>query len=176
LGLFFFAAIVAIGAVDCGRRLNASLEFLSAGAWAVLVASTGSLLLAFSPFRKLESIGASRVGGVFLYIVLVTIGAKTNLFSVKGVPIYMAFGFLILAVHGILLLVIGRFLRVPVFLLATASQANIGGAISAPIVATVYKKGTAHIGVLMAILGVVLGTYLGVLGGWLCHFVARSIS
>jgi uncharacterized membrane protein len=57
------------------------------------------------------------------------------------------------------------------FLLSTASQANIGGAISAPVVAEAYQVGTGHFGVVMGIIGTLLGTYVGVFGGTLCHWL-----
>jgi uncharacterized membrane protein len=155
--------------IAAGRVTATHVTLLSAGGWGILFASTAALLLAFTPARRLEKWEASRIGTLALYVVLVTIGAKTNLFSVVGVPAYLIFGTAVLILHGVSLLILGRLCRVPLFLLLTASQANVGGVVSAPIVATVYKPGTAHVGVVMAVLGAVLGTYLGVAGGLLCH-------
>ena len=65
----------------------------------------------------------------------------------------------------------GYFLKAPLKLIATASQANIGGPVSAPIVGATYQREMAGLGLLMAILGNVLGTYLGLLTAALArHF------
>ncbi len=152
-------------------RISPSLPLLSSSGWAVLFSTTAAVLLAMTPLKKVEQKGASIAGQLLLYLVLLTIGAKTNLRAASGAPIFMLFGSGVLIIHGVLLLYVGRLMKLPLFLLATSSQANVGGAISAPIVASVYRPGVAHIGVLMAILGVVVGTYVGAFGGWVCRFI-----
>ncbi|KAA0223567.1 DUF819 family protein [candidate division KSB1 bacterium] len=62
-----------------------------------------------------------------------------------------------------------RLLKAPMFLVAIGSQANIGGAASAPIVAAAYYEAMAPVGVLMGVLGYLLGNY----GGLLCALLLR---
>jgi uncharacterized membrane protein len=115
------------------------------------------------------------VGYFYLYLVLVSIGAKTSLSAVQDVPVFILYALLVFIFHGTFLLCLGKYFKVPLYMLSIASQANIGGAVSAPIVAEVYKPGTAHLGVLMAVLGAILGTYLGVSGGLLCRWLQTLI-
>jgi uncharacterized membrane protein len=101
--------------VRLGAAVNGTLTFLTASGWALLMTSMAALALASTPLKNIESWGASKTGGTLLYIVLVSIGAKTNLFSVTGVPMYLLFGVAVLLIHGILSLFLGRWLRVPLF-------------------------------------------------------------
>lgn len=158
-----------------GKALGIFFKFLSVNGWSLLVASTSALFLAFSPLKKLKSLGSTQVGTVLLYGVLVTIGARTNLQTSVQSPIFLLYGVVAFIIHGATALSLGRWFRVPLFLLSTSSQANIGGAVSAPLVAEAYRPGTAHIGVLMAVTGAVLGTYLGVLGGYLCRALGSAL-
>lgn len=155
-----------------GRWLAARQPFFSATGWSVLLMSMIAVGLALTPVRRLERFGASSVGTYALYAVLVSIAAKTRIESISAAPLYLALGAVILVLHGLLLLILGRWFRLPLFLLSTASQANVGGMASAPIVAAAYRPGAAAIGVLMAILGTVVGTYLGVATGAVCRFLA----
>lgn len=152
-----------------GRAVAAAWPVIPAGGWALLLATLVAMGAALTPVRRVERLGASSVGRWALYVVLATIGAKTRIEAAAAAPVYLAFGAVVLAMHGGLLLVIGRALTLPLFLLTTASQANVGGAASAPIVAEAYRPGTSSIGVLMAVAGVLGGTYVGVLGGWVCR-------
>ena len=74
--------------------------------------------------------------------------------------------------HITILLIAGRLLRAPLFLAAVASQANVGGVASAPMVAEIYQKGFASVGLLLAILGNIVGTYVGIAVGQLCRLFA----
>jgi uncharacterized membrane protein len=77
-----------------------------------------------------------------------------------------------MVIHATIMLLVRRLLRAPIFFLAVGSQANVGGAASAPVVAAAFHPALAPVGVLLAILGYVLGTY----GGILVAFVLRAIA
>ena len=98
-------------------------------------------------------------------------GAQASLKALWSSPAWLLVGLITVAVHGIALIGAGIILRVPLGVLATASQANIGGLVSAPIVGAVYQKDLAAVGLLLAILGNALGTYLGLLSAWLARFL-----
>ena len=71
-----------------------------------------------------------------------------------------------------LLLIVAKIIRAPFFFVAVGSQANVGGAASAPVVASAFHPSLAPVGVLLAVLGYALGTYAAWLCGILMQFVA----
>jgi len=145
------------------------------GIMIVLVTLAG-LTLSLTPVSKLEGYGASKLGYALLFIVLARIGAKGNLNAIREFPAYLLMGAVWILTHGAVLLFVAKRLRVPVFFAATASQANIGGPVSAPVVATAYQPSLAVVGLLMAIIGNILGTFAGLfvvapLAHWLTGLV-----
>ncbi len=140
--------------------------------WIVVIATTGGLALSFTPARRLEGAGASRVGSVFLYLLVASIGMKMNVSSVVESPGLYLVGVIWISVHAILLLIVARLIRAPLFFLAVGSQANIGGAASAPIVASAFHPALAPVGVLIAVVGYALGTY----AAWLCGQLMRVVA
>ena len=137
--------------------------------WIIIMVSLLGLGLSFTPLRKIETKGSTPIGYFCLYFVLTTIGAKANLGQMGQVLPLAAAGLVVIAVHALVLLAACRLLKAPLFLAAVSSQANLGGVASAPIVAEVYHKGLAPVGLLLAILGNIIGTYIGILTGQLCR-------
>lgn len=127
--------------------------------WITLLATTFGLLLSFSPARKLEGVGASRVGSLMLYVLVATIGMQMDLAALLERPWLFGLGVIWILVHGALMIGMARLIRAPVFFMAVASQANIGGAASAPVVASAFHPSLAPVGVLLAVLGYAVGTY-----------------
>ena len=132
---------------------------ISVSTWAILLVVTVGLALSFTPLRRLEHAGASRLGYFALYLLLTSIGAQADLGAVLDAPIFLLAGALWIAIHVGLLLVAARMLRAPLFFVATGSMANVGGAASAPIVAGVYLPSMAPVGLLMGVAGYILGIY-----------------
>lgn len=139
--------------------------------WLVFMATTIGLVASFTRFRKLEGVGASRWGSVFIYILVATIGMKMNLEEVFSHLGLFAIGLIWMAVHVIILLIVAKWIKAPFFFVAVGSQANIGGAASAPIVASAFSPSLAPVGVLLAVLGYALGTY----GAIICAFFMRIV-
>ncbi|MEK6642856.1 MAG: DUF819 family protein [Planctomycetota bacterium] len=172
-----FGMIVAIGSkvgADAWTRTTAgqALRFLlDESAWRVILATTIGAALSFTPARRLESRGASRVGMSMLYVLVACIGSGADLSALRHAGGYLALGLTWMAIHIVILIAVGRLLRAPLFFLAVSSQANIGGPISAPIVAAAFHPALAPVGVLLAIAGYVVGTYLGLLCIHLCRLV-----
>lgn len=150
----------------------ARLSLTSAFFWIVVIATTLGLALSFTAARRLEGVGASRVGSLLLYILIAVIGMSMDIGAVVERPGLFAVGLVWMAVHAGLLLVVARLLRAPTFYLAVGSQANIGGAASAPVVASAFHPTLAPVGVLLAVLGYALGTY----GAWLCGQLMRAVA
>jgi uncharacterized membrane protein len=138
-------------------------DIVSRFTWIVVLVTAIGLALSFTRLRRLEGAGASRVGSVFLYLLITTIGAKAEFAHVLDRPWILAVCALWMAIHAAIMLGMRRFLRAPIFFLAVGSQANIGGAASAPVVASAFHPALAPVGVLLAVGGYVLGTYGGLL-------------
>jgi uncharacterized membrane protein len=141
--------------------------------WVVCLATGLGVALSFTPLRRLEGSGASVVGTVFLYMLIVSIGAGARFAGVLGNLPLLAVGVLWMLIHAGVMLGVRRALRAPVFFLAVGSQANVGGAASASVVATAFHPALAPVGVLLAVLGYVLGTYAGLLMAFPLRAVAR---
>ncbi len=165
------AALVALVCATFGKAVAQAVPAVPATGWTLLLATVIAILGALTPLRSLERAGASNQGGIALYVVLAAIGARTELHAAATAPVYILFGIAVLLAHGVLLLFFCRLFRVPLYLAATASQANVGGAVSAPIVAEAYRPGSASVGVLMAVAGTLLGTWAGVAGGFTCRWI-----
>ena len=147
-------------------------SLLSSFFWLVIFATTIGLILSFTEARKLEGIGASRMGSVFIYILVATIGMKMNLGEVyKNLGLF-AIGIVWMLVHVGILLAVAKIIRAPFFFVAVGSQANVGGAASAPIVASAFNPALAPVGVIMAVLGYALGTYFAIVSAELMGWIA----
>jgi uncharacterized membrane protein len=168
-------AALAIGgsfvAVRISRFLPTVKNGFGATAWVVILATLLGVILSFTPARKLESRGSNIIGFAMLYFVLASIGAKTNLSHIRSVPILLAAGATWIVIHAIFLLIAARLLRAPLALAAAASQACVGGPASAPVVAGIYRPELAPVGLLLAVLGNILGTFLGLSAARLCQGV-----
>ena len=139
--------------------------------WIVVIATTGGLILSFTKARNLEGAGASRLGSVLLYVLVATIGMQMDLAAIFNNPIMFMVGIIWILIHVALMLVVAYLIRAPFFFVAVGSQANIGGAASAPIVATAFHSALAPVGVLLAVLGYAVGTY----GGYICGLLLQWV-
>jgi uncharacterized membrane protein len=171
VGLGFAGAILA---VRLGEALPAlgNPTIISHTTWAVLIVVTGGLLLSFTPVRNLEEVGASKVGYAALYLLLTAIGAQGNLLEVLSAPAFFFAGVLVISVHVAFMIVVARLVKAPFFFVATGSVANIGGAGTAPIVASVYHPAMAPVGLLMAVAGYILGIYGALGAAWMLGALA----
>ncbi len=140
--------------------------------WLIICATTFGVILSFTKARKLEGVGASRLGSVMIYVLVATIGMKMDLRAIFESPGIFVVGLVWMAFHAGLLILVAKLIKAPLFFVAVGSQANVGGAASAPIVAAAFHPSLAPVGVLLAVLGYVLGTY----GAWLCGQLMRAVA
>lgn len=147
-------------------------SLMSSFFWIVVIATTAGLLLSLTKAKKLEGYGASRWGSVFIYILVASIGMKMDLGEIFNNLGLFAVGFIWIIIHVTVLLLVAKLIRAPFFFVAVGSQANIGGAASAPIVASAFNPALAPVGVLMAVLGYALGTYMALV----CAFMMQAIA
>jgi len=140
--------------------------------WVTVLATTFGLLLSFTRAKKLEGAGASKVGSVAIYVLVATIGMQMNLAAIFSDPELFVLGLIWISFHGALMLGMAWLIKAPVFYMAVGSQANVGGAASAPVVASAFHPALAPVGVLLAVLGYALGTY----GGWIAGQLLRLLT
>jgi len=140
--------------------------------WLIVFATTFGIGLSFTNARNYEGAGASKVGSVFIYVLVATIGMKMNVLAVFENPAIFLVGITWMAIHVILLVIVAKVIRAPFFFLAVGSKANVGGAASAPVVAAAFHPSLAPVGVLLAVLGYALGTYGALICGYLMQGVA----
>ena len=157
--------------LELGKLIPDLGKVVTSFGWTIILVSLIGVSLSFTRLSDLNNAGASHVGNLFLYILLGTIGAKANITQIGDLPYYIAVGILWIFIHAIILFFGGRLLKAPMFLIATSSQANIGGVVSAPIIATVYKKSLAPVGLLMGVIGNIIGIYAGLFTAWLLSLV-----
>lgn len=140
--------------------------------WLIVLATSFGLVLSFTRVRNYEGAGASKIGTVFIYILVASIGMKMDITKVFDNPGLFLVGAIWMAIHVILLIVVAKIIRAPYFYLAVGSKANIGGAASAPVVAAAFHPSLAPIGVLLAVVGYALGTY----GAWICGLLMQGVA
>jgi len=139
--------------------------------WLIVMATTFGVILSFTRLRDLEGVGASKIGTIFIYILVATIGLQMNLFTVFDNPGLFLIGLIWISVHVILLFIVAILIKAPYFFVAVGSQANVGGAASAPVVAAAFHPSLAAVGVLLAVLGYAVGTY----AAYICGIIMQSI-
>ncbi|MCM2679191.1 DUF819 domain-containing protein [Echinimonas agarilytica] len=140
--------------------------------WLVVIVTTVGLSLSFTKVRHLEAAGASKIASVMIYILVASIGLHMDVTAIVESPQYFAVGMIWMAIHASLMLLVAKKIKAPLFFMAVGSQANVGGAASAPVVASAFHPSLAPVGVLLAVLGYALGTYMAWMCGQLMQIVA----
>ncbi len=156
-----------------GKLIPPVGQVLSSFAYTIILVIIVSIALSFTKLQELEKYGASSIGNYMLYFLLASIGAKANLLAIFDAPLFLAVGVVWISIHAIILYTVGKLIKAPMFLIATSSQANIGGVVSAPIVASIYQKSLAPVGLLLGILGNIVGTFAGLITAQLLFWVSK---
>lgn len=170
--------IIALGfggmwlATLAGRYLGNWAPVFSPTVWMFIVVTALAVGLSMTRARRLEGAGASKIGSAMLYLLIASIGAHADFAEMRQAPVLVAVGAVWMLCHASVMFVVGWLVRAPVFFLAVGSQANIGGAASAPVVASAFHPSLAPVGVLLAVLGYVLGTYAGLL----CMAILKAVA
>lgn len=140
--------------------------------WIVVTATTLGVILSFTKARELEGAGASRIGSVFIYVLVATIGMNMDILAIFDNPGLFLVGLVWISFHALLMFLVARLIKAPYFFIAVGSQANVGGAASAPVVASYFHPSLAPVGVLLAVVGYAVGTY----GALLCGYMMAGVS
>ncbi|MBK1441335.1 DUF819 family protein [Parapedobacter sp. ISTM3] len=140
--------------------------------WLIILATLMGVGLSFTKARTLETMGASRLATVFLYILVATIGMQMDIFKVMDNPALFLVGLTWLLFHASLLFVVAKLIKAPFFFLAIGSMGNIGGVASASVTAGAFHPSLVPVGVFIAVFSYAIGTYAGYLCGILMQWVA----
>ncbi len=152
--------------------LGEESPFASSFLWLVVLSTTIGLVLSFTKLRSYEGAGASKIGSVFIYILVLTIGMKMDLTEAVKEPLLIIVGVIWMLIHVTLMIVVAKIIKAPFFYIAVGSKANIGGAASAPVVASAFDPSLASVGALLAILGYAVGTYGAIACAEMMYLVA----
>ncbi|NEV93591.1 DUF819 family protein [Psychroflexus sp. YR1-1] len=140
-------------------KTSALASFSSTFFWMISIATFFGVALSFTKAKTYEGTGASKIGSIFIYFLVATIGMKMDLTAVFDNPGLILIGLVWMSIHAGLLILVAKLIKAPYFFLAVGSQANVGGAASAPVVASAFHPSLTSVGVLLAVFGYVLGTY-----------------
>lgn len=140
--------------------------------WLIVISTTIGIALSFTKVRQIEAFGASKVASSFLYILVASIGLHMNVTAIFDNPGLFLVGIIWMLVHASLMLIVAKAIKAPLFYMAVGSQANVGGAASAPVVASAFHPSLAPVGVLLAVLGYGVGTYMAYICGLMMQAVA----
>lgn len=140
-------------------KKSALSSFTSQFFWMITIATSIGVALSFTKAKKYEGAGASKIGSIFIYFLVATIGMKMDLSMIFENPGLIAIGLVWMSIHAGLLILMAKLIKAPYFFMAVGSQANVGGAASAPVVAAAFHPSLTSVGVLLAVFGYVVGTY-----------------
>lgn len=141
---------------NIGTTLNGALPFLDTSTWTVLFITLAGLAGALTPVGKMA--GTTELSNVMLYSVVALLASRASFLELTDAPVWIIAGFMILGIHGILMVLCAKIFKLDMFTCGVASLANIGGSASAPILAGAYSGALVPVGVLMALMGYVIGT------------------
>ncbi|MDG3583685.1 DUF819 domain-containing protein [Galbibacter pacificus] len=154
-------------------KTSALASFGSQFFWMITIATLIGIGLSFTKFKNYEGAGASKFGSICIYILVATIGMKMDIFKIFDNPGLIVIGLVWMSIHALLLLVVAKIIKAPYFFLAVGSQANVGGAASAPVVAAEFHPSLATVGVLLAVFGYAVGTYGAIFCAYLMELASK---
>lgn len=155
-----------------GEKSSMLSTFSDSFFWMVTVATALGIVFSYTPIKAYEGMGASKLGSLLIYILVASIGMRMDLSSILSSPGLIVVGIIWMSIHAGLLIIVAKLIKAPYFFLAVGSQANIGGAASAPIVANEFHPSLASVGVLLAIFGYIIGTYGAIISAMLMEMAA----
>ncbi|WP_341224707.1 DUF819 family protein [uncultured Arcticibacterium sp.] len=141
----------------------AKFSLTSSFFWVVVIVTLIGIALSQTKIREIEHVGATKLATVFLYILIASIGMQMSLVAIADNPMLFLVGFIWIIIHAAFIVIAGKLLKVPYFFVAVGSQANVGGAASASVVAAAFHPSLISVGVILSVLGYALGTYAGYL-------------
>jgi len=170
-GAGFFASMFesVVASIPPGIKRNVFSFLESNFFWMISIATLAGVILSYTKARNYEGAGASKIGSIFIYVLVASIGMKMDLGMIFDNLGLIVVGLIWMSIHAGLLILVAKLIRAPYFFLAVGSQANVGGAASAPVVASAFHPSLATVGVLLAVFGYAIGT----VGAIACTFLMQ---
>jgi len=169
LGASFFVSALS----QYGAEFLPTTSFLTTTTWIVIIATLAGIFFAMTPLAKIS--GGSELAHIMLYLIVALIASRANFTELTEAPLYILAGFVIIAIHASIMVVVAKLFKLDLFSLGVASLANIGGVASAPILASAYSKALIPIGVLMAMMGYIVGTFGGLMVGRVLEMIGGVV-
>ena len=157
--VLFGAVVVSILAVWVGGHLPEYGQAVDSTTWTILIVSVLGLIAAHTPLGTVA--GSTEIATLMLFIVIGQIASGSDFTALTQAPLYLLIGFLVLGIHAVIMVIYAKISRTELFSLAVASTANIGGIASAPVVAGAFNRQLVPVGVLYALIGSFMGTWIG---------------
>lgn len=158
-GLIGFALLASALAIRLGELLPEVGAVIDGTAWTILIVSVLGLAIGSTRFGR--TAGSNELATILLYLIIGIIASGSDFTSLAEAPLYLVAGIIVLVVHIVIMLIYAKLTRTELFSIAVASTANIGGIASAPVVAGAFNRQLVPVGVLFALMGTFLGTFLG---------------
>ncbi len=170
LFILLSVGLVVSALAQYGASFLPTTSFLTTTTWVVILATFTGITFAMTPLAKLS--GSSVLANIMLYLIVALIASRANFTELTEAPLYIMAGFVIIAIHVSIMVLFAKLFKLDLFSLGVASLANIGGVASAPILASAYSKALIPIGVLMAMMGYIVGTFGGLMVGKVLEMIA----
>lgn len=170
LFLLLGASMLVSALAQYGASYLPKISFLDATTWVVIIVTFAGILFAMTPLAKIS--GDSELANIMLYLIIALIASRANFSELSEAPLYIVAGFVIIIIHASIMILFAKLFKLDLFSLGVASLANIGGVASAPILASAYSKALIPIGVLMAMMGYIIGTFGGLMVGKILEYIA----
>lgn len=175
--IFLIGVSLLVSAISqsVGASLNTMLKgvglaMFDKGTMTTVFVTVLGLVCAMSPLGKVPAV--EELSSVYLYAVVSLLASTASVTDLLSAPMWVVYGFFILVVHVIGMYILSKLFHWDLCMVSTASLANIGGAASAPIVASAYNESYAGIGVLMGVLGAAVGNFAGLICGYILKMMA----
>ena len=172
LFLLLGSALFISALAQYGASFLPTTSFLTTTTWIVIIATLAGIIFAMTPLAKIS--GSSELANIMLYLIVALIASRANFTELTEAPLYIFAGFVIITIHVIIMIIFAKLFKLDLFSLGVASLANIGGVASAPILASAYSKALIPIGVLMAMMGYILGTFGGLMVGKVLEMISGT--
>mgnify|MGYP000149084330 FL=1 len=173
LGLGFLITLLSTYSGSYLTELIA-ITFLNQSFWTFFICTFMGIGLGLSPLKRLYTAGGDVIATLFLYFIIASIGLKISLSHLFSTPLLLFTGFIWISIHGLVIFVVGKWIKAPYHYMAIASQANVGGIASTSVIATAFSPILAPLGVILALLGYAIGTYGGYLSAILMQWVSQT--
>lgn len=152
-------AVVAVG-FTVGDMLFALIPGVPAEVWRYVIVTVAGVLL--GTYTNIAKTPGLEVIGSFLAAYTLSVScSNTDLKTFLNAGTYLLAALTVLGIHTVFMFLMAKLMKLDLFTLGIASIANIGGVSSTPVVAACYGTSYQTVGVLMAAMGSMYGTFFG---------------